>query len=276
MARAGARAGTAAAAETALDDPALARWLVGHRAEIEKTMATRLGPAAPAAGDPETEALRRFRSFAASALLRGEVSAPALDGIRSHERRVLALLQAWAEAAEDVAGERAGAVRRALPPLIEQFRVALRKTQSSRRSKGAPRSNRRAVTAAIDRVADAFLAIDADTAEIIDANPSAGALLSVKRDALLGVDAMRFVPEAERPGWWTELDAIAEGAEPRTFAGCLRDAAGTELRIHASVTCFQTRGRTLALIVARPVPSHEVAAGLGRVSLGASPSPVPR
>ncbi|MGH0038223.1 MAG: PAS domain-containing protein [Myxococcota bacterium] len=230
---------------------ALASWLVAERPRIEKVMSGRLGPAAPGAGDSESEALRRFRSFTASALLRGQAPAPALDGVRANERRVMALLHAWTEAAEHVAAERGGEVRRALAPLVDQFRLALRKTQSSRRSKGAPRSNRRAVTAAIDRVADAFLAVDTESAEILDANPAAGALLAVERDALLGLEVMRFVAEEDRSGWWTELDSVAEGAEPRAFVARMRDAGGDSLRIHASVTRFQTRGRTLALIVAR-------------------------
>jgi PAS domain-containing protein len=229
----------------------LASWLVAERPRIEKMMAARLGPAAPGAGDPASEALRRFRSFAAAALLRGQAPAPALDGVRSNERRVMALLHAWVEAAEELAGPDAHPVRKSLSPLVEQFRLSLRRTTTSRRSKGAPRSNRRAVTAAIDRVADAFLAIDTDSAEILDANPAAGALLAVKRDALLGVEVMRFVAEEDRPGWWTELDSVAEGAEPRSFEGRLLDASGTPLHIQASVTRFQTRGRTLALVVAR-------------------------
>ena len=77
----------------------LASWLVGNRPEIEKLMTSRLGPAAPKAAAPETEALRRFRSFSASALLRGKIGSPALDGLRPNERRVMALLSAWTDAA---------------------------------------------------------------------------------------------------------------------------------------------------------------------------------
>jgi PAS domain-containing protein len=190
--------------------------------------------------------------------------------VRSNERRVMALLQAWVEAAEHLAGDRGAEVRSALSPLVDLFRSALRKTQSSRRAKGAPRSNRRAVTAAIDRVADAFFAIDTDTAEILDANPAAGALLAVKRDALLGLEVMRFVDEVDRPVWWTELDSVAEGSEPRAFVGGMRDATGGRVHVHASVTRFQTRGRTLALVVARSVAG---AAELGVPALRAPFAP---
>ncbi|MCZ6463618.1 MAG: PAS domain-containing protein [Proteobacteria bacterium] len=230
----------------------LASWLVSRRREIERHMAERLGPAAPGAGDPESEALRRFRTFASTALLRGRAAPPALDGLRPRERRVVALLRAWSEAAEDLAGSRGPDVRRALDPLVDQFRLSLRTTQSSRRARGAPRAQRRAVIAAIDRVADAFLAIDTESAEIADANPAAGALLGVDRDALLGVDALSFVPADARDQWWHELDAAAESDEPRSFRGALQDKGGVSVPVDATITSFVTRGRTLALVLARP------------------------
>jgi PAS domain S-box-containing protein len=230
----------------------LARWLVAHRPRIEAQLAARLGPAAPGAGDAESELLRRFRSFAASALQRGSAAEPALDGLRVDERRGLALLAAWCEAAGEVAGERGGELRSALAPLVERFRVRLRATGERRRAHGAPRATRRAVWAAIDRVADAFLALEADSGRLVDANPAAGALLGVARDALLGVDAMAFVPPAARELWWTHLDALTEGSEPRRFHSALCDASGAAIPVECSVTRYAQRGRTLALVVARP------------------------
>ena len=88
---------------------------------------------------------------------------------------------------------------------------------------------------------------------MIDANPAAGALLGVARDALLGADAMAFVPGPLRPQWWTELDAMTEAAEPRRFRGELIDSKGTPIPVECSVTRYATRNRTVALGVARPV-----------------------
>lgn len=218
-------------------------------------MARRLGPAAPGPADPETEALRRFRSYAAASLRSGRTRAPALDGVRTPERRVAALLTAWIEAAGELAGDEGPALRRALEPLADRFRLALRGTGRTRRSSGAPRS-RRAVTAAIDRVADAFFAIDTESGRIVDANPAAGALLCVQRDALLGVEVTRFVPEDERDAWWTELDAVAEGDEPRGFRARLRDATGGPVTVHSRLSRFRSRGATLALVVARPATAE--------------------
>jgi hypothetical protein len=137
-------------------EPEIAAWLISRRQQIEQTMADKLGPARPDPGAAEAEVLRRFRSFAASALQRGSAAEPALDGLRANERRVLALLVAWSQAAAEVAGERGTAVSEALAPLLERFRNALRSTGTARRARGAPRGSRRAVAAAIDRVCDAL------------------------------------------------------------------------------------------------------------------------
>jgi PAS domain-containing protein len=242
--------------------PEFATFLIARRIQIEAVMAARLGPAAPGPGAPEAEVLRRFRSFAASALRRGnEGAAPALDGLHGNERRTAAVLDSWAEAAALVAGAEGEALRVALNPLLQRFRTSLRQTSPQRRSRGAPRARRRAVIAAIDRVADIFLALEADSGRIVDANPAAGSLLGnpaagsllgVARDALLGIDAMSFVPEEQRGAWWSELDAMSEGTEPRRFASSLQDATGGRITVECSLTCFATRDRTLALVLARP------------------------
>jgi PAS domain-containing protein len=234
-------------------DPALASWLISKRQQIEQVMADKLGPARPEPGAAEAEVLRRFRSFAASALQRGSVAEPALDGLRGNERRVLALLAAWSQAAAEVAGERGAVVSDALAPLIERFRNALRSTGSARRARGAPRGNRRAVVAAIDRVCDAFLAIDADSGRLVDANPAAGALLGVARDALLGVEASAFIETSAQADWSTALEAMTEGAELRRFPLRLRDASGATIAVDCTATRFATRERTLALVLARPI-----------------------
>ena len=232
-------------------DPQIAAWLISKRSQIEAVMTSRLGPAAPGPGAAEAEVLRRFRSFAAASLKRGTKREPALEGVRAHERRVDALLTAWSSAAEEVAGDQAETVRTALAPLLAHFRGALRNTQGNRRSSGAPRSNRRAVIAAIDRIADAFLALDTDSGAIVDANPAAGALLGVPRDALLGVPAMGFVPSANHEGWWTELDSVTEGSESRRFDSYLEDHSGLSIPVDCMMTRFATRGRTLALVLIR-------------------------
>jgi PAS domain S-box-containing protein len=230
----------------------LAGWLLARRRAIEAAASERLG-AAPGADSAEAEALRRFRSFVLLALGQGATTAPSLEGVRTREARMRRWLEAWVEAATEAAGPEAERVRAQLGPLRDRFLQALRETAGARRASGAPRaSKRRAVAAAIDRVCDAFLAIDADTGAIADANPAAGALLGTTRDRLLGSDAMDYVPTEARELWWAHLDAMSEGSEPRRFRGALQSADGHALPVEATITRFATRSRTLALIIARP------------------------
>ena len=197
--------------------------------------------------------MRRFRSFVLLALGKGDEAAPSLEGVRTREARLRRWLEAWVEAAAQIAGPEAERVRARLAPLRDRFLQALRETAGARRASGAPRAaKRRAVAAAIDRVCDAFLAIDAETGAIADANPAAGALLGTTRDRLLGSDAMDYVPSEARELWWAQLDAVSEGCEPRRFRTALQDAAGSPLPVDATITRFATRSRTLALVIARP------------------------
>jgi len=234
-------------------DPDLAAWLVRQRRAIEQSLASEARVEVPAASSPEAEALRRFRTFAASALLRGERSAPALDGLKLDDARVQALIDAWCRSAGRVAGPaKQDAVHAALAPLAVFFGTAIRGTQPSRRRRGAVRIGRRAVRAAIDRIADAFLAIDPDTGRIVDANPAAGALLGLQRDALLESNVASFLcgPDAEE--WAAQIDAVTEGGEPVRFRASLRDGGGLRIPLDVQVTRHATRTRTLALVVARP------------------------
>jgi len=229
----------------------LASWLIRQRLSIEARLAEQLGPAAPRSSGPEAEALRRFRSFVSTALVRDVPSPPALDGLRPNERRVMALLTAWCETAAEHAGPSAEPVRAALRPLLERFRLAIRGSDAGRRSKGRPRATRRAVSAAIDRVADAFLAIDVADGRIVDANPAAGALLGLERDALLGLELPRFVPPPACDAWWAELDALSEGREQARFRLPLQDVSGDAIHLDASATRLGNRSRTLALVLLR-------------------------
>jgi PAS domain-containing protein len=235
-------------------DPRLSAWLVSARPALETRLAQRLGSAAPGPASPEAEALRRFRSFASSALLRGSGALPALDGLRASPPAVSRLLEAWIECAAELAGPHADPLRAALLPLGRAFATALRGSSEARRASGAPRpSARRAVSAAIDRLADAFLAIDTDSLRIADANPAAGALLGVPRDRLLEREALHFVPAGSRGAWTTHVEAMAEAAEPRRFRDLLQDVTGALLPVEARVTRFASRSRTLALVLVRPM-----------------------
>jgi PAS domain S-box-containing protein len=234
------------------DSTEIAAWLIAKRLTIERTMADRLGSATPAPGSAEVETLRRFRSYAVVSLRRSERLEPALDGLRVNDRRALALVDAWVDAAAHIAGPHAREIAAALLPVVARFRNALRAVNTSRKSCAAPRGARRAVTAAIDRICDAYLAVDADSGRIVDANPAAAALLGVARDALIDVEATHFMPADSQSGWWTHFDAVTEGSEPQRFSARLADKAGSPISVECTLTTLATRNRTLALVVARP------------------------
>jgi PAS domain-containing protein len=239
-------------AVTGQENRNLANWLLSQRLEIEHAMQKRLGAAAPADSGPEAETLRRFRTFVSTALMRGEAPRPVLDGLRPNERRVMALLTCWSESACELAGPDAETVAAHLAPLLDAFRLAIRTTGTKRKSSGKPRASRRAITAAIDRIADLYFAVDVDTGEILDANPAAGAALGVARDALIGIEFNAFMPADVQGPWWTALDSIAEGQDNHVFLASMQDREGRRLRLEASATRTLSRSRILALIVARP------------------------
>jgi len=232
-------------------NPALARWLIDQRNSIEEKLAQSLGPAAPRASGPEAETLRRFRTFATTALMRGQAPPPALEGLRPDERRVMSLLSAWRETATELAGARNEELAHALGPLLAEFRLGLRTSAPGKPESTRSRTPRRAVAGAIDRIADAFLAIDVSGATIVDANPAAGALLGVERDSLFGLDLMGFVPDSQREAWWGHLDTLAEDEGDRAFDAFLNDAGGDVHPLSARARAFRTRTRTLALVTLR-------------------------
>src|SRR5262249_60359930 len=117
----------------------------------------------------------------------------ALEGVRVHDRRASGLLDGWIDAAAAAGAPHGDAIEAALRPLQQAFVARLRQATGVRRAKGAAHARRRAVSAAIDRVADLFLALDAESGRIVDANPAAGALPGVPRDAPLGAAALGFV-----------------------------------------------------------------------------------
>ena len=230
-----------------------ATFLVVRRSAIDRALALRCGAELPGPAAPETEALRRFRSFAASSLRRGVAGAPALDGLRVDAVAVARLVEDWCRAAGELAGDRRDDLRERLDPLIARFRSALGGTELAHEAARAPRTPRRAVGGAIDRIADAFLAIDLDGLVVADANPAAAALLRVDRTELVGGDVAKFLAADGRDAWVAALEPLLESATPRRFEATLVDARGDGVRVEVHATRLQSRDRVLALVVARPV-----------------------
>jgi PAS domain-containing protein len=229
-----------------------ASWIVTRRAAIERALVLRLGERTPSPASPESEALRRFRSFVATALRRGvDDVAPALDGLRVDPARAEQALEGWCRAAADVAGPRGTELRAILAPLAARFRGSLTGAHVVRSAPRGARAIRRAVAGAIDRVADAFLAVDLEDERVVDANPAAAALLRTPRETLVGADARRFVHSDSRIAWHDELAELVESDEPRRFRAIWIDALARPVAVEAHVTRYVRRGRVLALVLAR-------------------------
>jgi PAS domain S-box-containing protein len=230
-------------------EAALAHWLAQQRVAIEREAARATGALDPASS--EAEALRRFRSFALLALARG-AAAPSLEGLRVSLRRSARAIDTWIDAACALAGPDAQKVREPLATLRAQFVAALSASSAARSASATPTpSARRAVASAIDRIADLFLAADADTGAIVDANPAACALLGLARPELLTRTLDSLSAPGDRAICAELLDAIAEGGEPQRSRLALLDSTGGATQLEVRVTRFVARGRTLALLLGR-------------------------
>ncbi len=227
-----------------------ASFLVTRRAAIDRTMLERTRGEGP--GIAEAEALRRFRSFVTASLRRGDGGEPALDGLRVEPDRALRWVGHWCQAAVANASE-GPALEALLAPLHDRFAAGLRGQQLSRRARKAKPAKRRAVSGAIDRVADAFLAVDLDSGEIADANPAAVALLGVTREALLGRHATRHIDRDSRELWSERLESLGESGEGQRFRVVWRDEFLSPVAVDINAAPHLTRRRRLALLTARPV-----------------------
>ena len=233
--------------------PEWASFLVTRRVAIDRALLEENGPLTRA-GESEREALRRFRSFAASALRRGgEVPEPALDGLRVDPARAQELVEAWCTAAGEEAGGQGATLRGALAPLVQRFGESLRSNQLTEPAKRARSPRRRAVIGAIDRIADLFLAIDLESLEIADANPAAAAALGVERVELLGQPAERFVHKDTHDVLRERIASVAEGGEGERFRLILRDTFERPIAVEVCATPYPGRRHRLALFSARPV-----------------------
>jgi len=230
-----------------------ASWIVTRRSAIEQAMAAGWAREVPAAASPEAEALRRFRSYVAAALRHGTTTAlPALDGVHIDPERGERMLEAWCAAAVEVASARGAELRARLTPLAASFRAALAGGRLARHARRAPRVARRAVVAAIDRIADAYLAVDLGDGRVVDANPAAAALLRTPRETLVGAPALRFVHGDTRAAWEDQLAELVESDEPRRFRAVWLDALARPVSVELHVTRhLLARERPLALVVAR-------------------------
>ena len=241
---------TAAAREAALF---LDRFRATIQAEVDRRMARSLPPPASRA-----EIVRRFRSFCRLASIHPEAARPALDGLGGNSPTGL---ERAVSIAVDVACECGPEpeVARALRELESRFRTGLRRTmqpeprEQRRRGRGSlrvPNAGRR-VRSAIDRIGDAYVALNLDTGLIYDTNPAAETLFALEAEKLLG-RALCDLVHAEDRIQFRDLEARLDAGED---AGPLEMGfarpGGERIAVELTVSNHTIAGKRLAIFVAR-------------------------
>jgi PAS domain S-box-containing protein len=236
---------------------AVALHLDRHRAAIEAEVNRRLGRAEPAP-EARLEIVRRFRSFCRLASVDWAMARPSLEGLAGHSCD--GLETAVRIAAESAAGSGLDAEQASLlGALSERFRAGIRrqlKPEDFEPHVAAPERRKRAnagkrVRAAIDRIDDAYLALNLDDGRIFDLNPAAEALLGAEANALLDRELADWIEPGDRAGYASleaRLDA-GESAPPMRLRFRRRD--GEAVAGEVSVAGHTIAGRRLAIFVVR-------------------------
>ena len=243
------RGQTAEAREAALF---LDRFRATIQAEVERRMARSLPP--PAA---RAEIVRRFRSFCRLASIHPEAARPSLDGLAGNSP---AGLERAVSIAVDVACECGPKpeIARELRSLERRFRSGLRRVMQPERPEPRRRHGRRRVPnagkrvrSAIDRIGDAYVALNLDTGTIYDLNPAAETLFALEGEKLLSRALCELVHPADRASFGNleaRLDA-GEDAGPLEMGFARPD--GERIPVELTVWNHTIAGKRLAIFVAR-------------------------
>lgn len=236
------------------------RFLERYRVTIDREVDRRLGRGEPTPA-ARVEVIRRFRSFCRLASIGGGAARPSLDGLGGNSPSGL---EDAIELAVDVAClcQPAEPVERALRLLEAQFRTGIRRTlrpaepqRRLRRGRRRALHGGRRVRSAIDRIGDAYLAVDLDSALLTDLNPAAEALLGAPAVTLVEKPFVDLIHEADRARY-ADLEARLDAEEdcPPLLLR-LRRPDGTAISVEASVAIHSFGGRRLAIFVARERPA---------------------
>ncbi len=178
-----------------------------YRGAVEAEVNRRMGREEP---PPEVRAeiVRRFRTYCRLASLAVATARPSLDGLGGNSP---ASLERALGRAVEVALEcgPTAEVARALVEMQASFLAGMRRIMSPRESERKKQRGRRKVPnagkrvrAAIDRIGDAYVALNLDTGKIFDVNPASEALFGTEAEHLL-----------ERP-----LENLVAPQDKRTYA----------------------------------------------------------
>ncbi len=238
------------------------RFLDRFRGTIEDEIDRRLGRGEP---PPEArlEVVRRFRSFVRLASVDLDAARPSLDGLGGNSP---AGLEKAIEVAVDVAClcDPPPAVQQALRVLEARFRTGIRRImRPSEPERKQRRGRRRAlhggkrVRAAIDRIGDAYLALDLETGRLADLNPAAEALLGTPAVTVIEKPFADLIEPEARPAFGDLEARLDADEETAPFSLALRRGEGNAVPVEVSVASHTISGRRLAIFIAREQPRSQ-------------------
>ncbi len=226
-----------------------------YRSAIEAEVDRRMGGAQPTPA-ARAEIIRRFRTYCRLASLDSNAARPSLDGLGGNEPAALErALSVAVEIAIECGPEPevAGALRR----MEQQFRAAIRRlmlpVESRKQRKGRrrmPNAGKR-VRAAIDRISDAYVALNLDTGKIFDVNPAAEALLGADVAKLLDQSFEKLIAAQDRQ-FYSDLEArLDAGEDSGPIEIVLERPNGDFVRVECLISLHTIASKRLAIFTAR-------------------------
>ncbi len=226
-----------------------------YRGAIEAELNRRMSGSEPTP-EARAEIIRRFRTYCRLASLDINTARPSLDGLGGNEPHALErALSVTVEIAVEYGPT--PEVATALQKMEKMFRAGIRRimrpVEGRKQRKGRrrmPNAGKR-VRAAIDRIGDAYLALNLDTGKVFDLNPAA--------ETLLGADAEKILDQSFENLIATQDHAFYRDLEARLDAD--EDAGSCELvlarpngdfvRVEFMIACHTIASKRLAIFTAR-------------------------
>ena len=234
---------------------AAALFLDRYRSAIETEVDRRIQRSDPPPA-ARAEIIRRFRSFCRLASLDLSSARPSLDGLAGTSP---AGLEHAVTTAVDVACACGPPpeIAEALRALETRFRAGIRhlmrppeqRTKKRGRRK-VPNAGKR-VRAAIDRINDAYVALNLDTGKIYDVNPAAEILFAADAAKLLNREFEELVEPALLPSYQSLQARLDAGEDPGKTEMVFSRTNGECVPVELTISNHTIAGRRLAIFIAR-------------------------
>ncbi len=226
-----------------------------YRSAIEGEVNRRLGGAEPTP-DARAEIIRRFRTYCRLASLGMDNARPSLDGLGGQEPIALerAISVAVAIAIEcEPTPEIAAALRRMESLFRAGIRRLMQPAETRKKRKGRrrmPNAGKR-VRSAIDRIGDAYLALNIDTGKVFDLNPAAETLLGADASKLLDQSFENLIAPQDRQ-FYQDLEArLDAGEDAGPVDVVLARPNGDFVRVECMISQHMIASKRLAIFTAR-------------------------